>query len=141
MAKRILIVDDSTLMRGMIRSALRAGSFEVIEAANGPDALTILDRQEIDRQVVDLIITDMNMPVMDGISLVKAIRQRPATKLTPVLVLTTESGAELKQAGRAAGATGWIVKPFNPQQLVQVVDKVLPPGAGEQKMKGAAENG
>lgn len=128
MAKRILIVDDSTSMRGMIRSALRAGSFEVIEAANGPEALTILDRQ-----VVDLIITDMNMPNMDGISLVKAIRQRPATKVTPVLVLTTESGVELKQAGRAAGATGWIVKPFSPQQLVQVVDKVLPPGAGERR--------
>ncbi len=128
MAKRILIVDDSTSMRGMIRSALRAGSFEVIEAANGPEALTMLDRQE-----VDLIITDMNMPDMDGISLVKAIRQRPATKVTPVLVLTTESGVELKQAGRAAGATGWIVKPFSPQQLVQVVDKVLPPGAGERR--------
>ena len=128
MAKRILIVDDSTSMRGMIRSALRAGSFEVIEAANGPEALTMLDRQE-----VDLIITDMNMPDMDGISLVKAIRHRPATKVTPVLVLTTESGVELKQAGRAAGATGWIVKPFSPQQLVQVVDKVLPPDAGERR--------
>ena len=128
MAKRILIVDDSTSMRGMIRSALRAGSFEVIEAANGPEALTMLDRQE-----VDLIITDMNMPDMDGISLVKAIRHRPATKVTPVLVLTTESGVELKQADRAAGATGWIVKPFSPQQLVQVVDKVLPPDAGERR--------
>lgn len=125
MAKRILIVDDSVSMRGMIRSALRSGSFEVIEAANGPDALTMLDRQE-----VDLIITDVNMPDMDGISLVKAIRHRPATKATPVLVLTTECGAELKQAGRAAGATGWIVKPFSPQQLVQVVAKVLPPDAG-----------
>ena len=121
MAKRILIVDDSVSMRGMIRSALRSGSFEVVEAANGPDALTVLDRQE-----VDLIITDVNMPDMDGISLVKAIRHRPATKVTPVLVLTTECGAELKQAGRAAGATGWIVKPFSPQQLVQVVAKVLP---------------
>jgi two-component system chemotaxis response regulator CheY len=128
MAKRILIVDDSVSMRGMIRSALRSGSFEVVEAANGPDALTVLDRQE-----VDLIITDVNMPDMDGISLVKAIRHRPATKVTPVLVLTTECGAELKQAGRAAGATGWIVKPFSPQQLVQVVDKVLPPGAGERR--------
>jgi len=123
--KRILIVDDSVSMRGMIRSALRSGSFEVIEAANGPDALTMLDRQE-----VDLIITDVNMPDMDGISLVKAIRHRPATKVTPVLVLTTECGAEMKQAGRAAGATGWIVKPFSPQQLVQVVAKVLPPDAG-----------
>lgn len=125
MVKRILIVDDSVSMRGMIRSALRSGSFEVIEAANGPDALIVLDRQE-----VDLIITDVNMPDMDGISLVKAIRHRPATKVTPVLVLTTECGAEMKQAGRAAGATGWIVKPFSPQQLVQVVAKVLSLDAG-----------
>lgn len=125
MAKRILIVDDSVSMRGMIRSALTAGSFDVVEATNGPDALTMLDRQE-----VDLIITDVNMPNMDGISLVKAIRHRPATRSTPVLILTTECGAEIKQAGRAAGATGWIVKPFSPQQLVQVVAKVLPPPAG-----------
>jgi two-component system chemotaxis response regulator CheY len=126
MAKNILIVDDSVSMRGMVRSALTAGSFNVIEAANGGDALATLDRHG-----VDLIITDVNMPGMDGISLVKHIRQRAGNKFTPVLILTTESGAEMKQAGRAAGATGWIVKPFSPQQLVQLVAKVLPPEAGQ----------
>lgn len=134
MAKRILIVDDSVSMRKMIRSALRSGSFEVVEAANGPDALSTLDRQQ-----VDLIITDVNMPEMDGISLVRELRQRPRTKSTPVLILTTESTVEMKQAGRAAGATGWIVKPFNPQQLVQVVAKVLPPEASRAIANGATD--
>lgn len=124
MATRILIVDDSVSMRRMVCSALRSASFDVVEAANGPEALTVLDRHQ-----VDLIITDVNMPDMDGISLVRAIRNRPATKSTPVLILTTESGVEMKQAGRTAGATGWIIKPFSPQQLVQVVAKVLPPEA------------
>lgn len=124
MATRILIVDDSVSMRRMVGSALRSASFDVVEAANGPDALSFLDRHQ-----VDLIITDVNMPDMDGISLVRAIRNRPATKSTPVLILTTESGVEMKQAGRTAGATGWIAKPFSPQQLVQVVAKVLPPEA------------
>lgn len=124
MATRILIVDDSVSMRRMVGSALRSAGFDVVEAANGPEALTVLDRHQ-----VDLIITDVNMPDMDGISLVRAIRNRPATKSTPVLILTTESGVEMKQAGRTAGATGWIIKPFSPQQLVQVVAKVLPPEA------------
>lgn len=124
MATRILIVDDSVSMRRMVGSALRSASFDVVEAANGPEALAVLDRHQ-----VDLIITDVNMPDMDGISLVRAIRNRAATKSIPVLILTTESGVEMKQAGRTAGATGWIVKPFSSQQLVQVVAKVLPPAA------------
>lgn len=136
MAKRILIVDDSVSMRGMLRSALSGSELDVIEATNGPEALATLDRQ-----TVDLIITDVNMPGMDGISLVRAIRQRPATKLTPVLILTTECGAEIKQAGREAGATGWIVKPFSPQQLVQVLAKVLPPEASSARAAGGATNG
>ncbi len=105
----------------MTRSALAGEEFDVIEAANGMEALAALDRIS-----VDLIVADVNMPGMDGISLVKEIRQRPANKVTPVLMLTTECGAEMKQAGRAAGATGWIVKPFNPEQLRQVIAKVLP---------------
>lgn len=125
MATRILIVDDSNSMRGIIRSALADGGLDVIEATNGRDALTTLDRQ-----MVDVIITDVNMPVMDGITLVREIRRRPANRRTPVLILTTECDAEIKQAGKAAGATGWIVKPFNPQQLRQVIAKVLPPQAG-----------
>lgn len=134
MAKRILIVDDSVSMRKMIRSALALDSFEVVEAVNGPDALAVLGRQQ-----VDLIITDVNMPDMDGISLVREIRRRPRTQSTPILVLTTECGPEMKQAGRAAGATGWIVKPFNPQQLIQVVAKVLPPEAAQTMTKGAID--
>ncbi len=126
MATRILIVDDSNSMRGMIRSALAdGGGIEVIEAVNGRDALTALDQH-----TVDVIITDMNMPVMDGMTLVKEIRRRPTNRSTPVLILTTECDAAMKQAGKAAGATGWIVKPFNPQQLRQVITKVLPLQAG-----------
>ncbi|MCZ7626120.1 MAG: two-component system response regulator [Candidatus Methylomirabilota bacterium] len=125
MAKRILIVDDSNSMRGFIRTALTDGGLDVIEASNGRDALTMLDRH-----AVDAIITDVNMPVMDGITLVKEIRRRPVNGSTPVLILTTECDAAMKQAGRAAGATGWIVKPFNPQQLRQVIAKVLPLQAG-----------
>lgn len=125
MGKKILIIDDSNSMRGILRSALSGGGFEVIEAADGQEALATLDGQG-----VDLIITDVNMPGMDGISVVREIRHRPHTKCTPVLILTTESAPELKQAGRAAGATGWIVKPFSPQQLWQVIARVLPPQAG-----------
>lgn len=125
MTKRILIVDDSNSMRGIIRSALTDGGHDVIEAANGRDALVALDQHS-----VDVIITDMNMPIMDGITLVKEIRQRPTNRSTPVLILTTECDAAMKQAGKAAGATGWIVKPFNPQQLRQVITKVLPLQAG-----------
>ena len=125
MATRILIVDDSNSMRGIIRSALSAGGLDVIEATNGRDALVLLDRHS-----VDVIITDVNMPVMDGITLVKEIRRRPANGRTPVLVLTTECTTEMKQEGKAAGATGWIVKPFDPQQLRQIIAKVLPPQAG-----------
>lgn len=125
MGKKILIIDDSNSMRGILRSALLGGGFEVIEAANGQEALVTLDGQR-----VDLIITDVNMPGMDGISVVREIRHRPRTKCTPVLILTTESTPELKQAGRVAGATGWIVKPFSPQQLWQVIARVLPPQAG-----------
>lgn len=125
MTKRILIVDDSNSMRGFLRAALTDDGLDVIEASNGRDALTMLDRH-----AVDAIITDVNMPVMDGITLVKEIRRHPVNGSTPVLILTTECDAALKQAGRAAGATGWIVKPFNPQQLRQVIAKVLPLQAG-----------
>lgn len=125
MATRVLIVDDSNSMRGFIRAALAEGGLDLIEATNGQDALAALDGH-----TVDLIITDVNMPVMDGITLVKEIRRRQDNRRTPVLILTTECDAEMKQAGKAAGATGWIVKPFNPQQLRQVIAKVLPPKTG-----------
>lgn len=121
MAKTILIVDDSTSMRQMVGYTLRQAGFSVIEGSNGQDALDKLERQH-----VELIITDLNMPVMDGISLIKRVRSRPASKGTPVLMLTTESEDAKKKEGRAAGATGWMVKPFNPAKLLETIARVLP---------------
>jgi len=117
---KILTVDDSCSMRQMVRSALEAEGYEVSEADNGESALAVL---EIDAP--DLVITDLYMPTMDGLSLLRAIRELPRHKFTPVLLLTTEHGEEMKQRGRASGATGWLVKPFQPEQLCQVVRRVL----------------
>jgi two-component system chemotaxis response regulator CheY len=116
-----MIVDDSVSMRQMVGFTLRQGGFEVIEAEHGQDAMT-----KLQGSAVDLIITDLNMPVMDGITLIRNVRQLPAMKTKPILMLTTEGLAEKKQQGKAAGATGWIVKPFDPEKLLQTVAKVLP---------------
>jgi two-component system chemotaxis response regulator CheY len=116
----ILVVDDSPTMRGMIRKALADGGFSVLEAGNGCEGLARLKEQS-----VHLVLTDMNMPQMDGISFVRAVRQDPRFSRTPILVLTTESAGEMKSSGKAAGANGWIVKPFRPEDLCQVVAKVL----------------
>jgi len=121
MAKRILTVDDSKTMRDMVSFTLKGAGFEVVEAEDGVKALSLLERTN-----VDLVITDINMPNMDGITLVKNLRARPANRSTPILILTTEGGEDKKTAGRAAGATGWIVKPFAPDKLLQVVSKVCP---------------
>jgi two-component system, chemotaxis family, chemotaxis protein CheY len=121
MAKRVLTVDDSKTMRDMVRFTLNRAGFEVVEAEDGVLALSLLANTK-----VDLVITDINMPNMDGVTLVKELRARPAYKSTPVLILTTEGGEDKKAAGRAAGATGWIVKPFAPDKLLQVVNKVCP---------------
>ena len=121
MAKRILTVDDSKTMRDMVSFTLKGAGFEVLEAEDGVKALSVLDRTS-----VDLVITDINMPNMDGVTLVKQLRAKPSFRSTPILILTTEGGDEKKAAGRAAGATGWIVKPFAPDKLVQVVSKVCP---------------
>jgi two-component system, chemotaxis family, chemotaxis protein CheY len=115
-----LIVDDSVSMRQMVSFTLAQVGFEVLEAGNGAEGLAQLERRS-----VDLIITDLNMPVMDGISFIRNVRQRQGSRYTPALMLTTESQSAKKQEGKAAGATGWIVKPFNPEQLVQVVAKVV----------------
>lgn len=123
MGKRILSVDDSRTMREMVAQTLRKAGFEVILAEDGVDALQVLERNA---NVVDVIITDLNMPNMDGLQLVRELRSRPAFKGKPILFLTTRGGDEDKARGRAAGATGWIVKPFDPQKLVQVVNKVCP---------------
>ena len=105
----------------MVSFTLREAKFEVMEAENGQDALHKLDGQKL-----DLIITDLNMPIMDGTTFIRKARALPATRYVPILLLTTESQAEKKQEAKAAGATGWIVKPFDPPKLLSVIAKVLP---------------
>ncbi|BDM62865.1 Fis family transcriptional regulator [Shewanella sp. NFH-SH190041] len=118
--KKILAVDDSASMRQMVGFTLKTAGFDVTEASNGDEALKVAQQGQY-----DLVISDVNMPVMDGITLIRNLRTLPTYKFTPLLMLTTESGGEKKQEGRAAGATGWIVKPFNPDQLLATVRKVL----------------
>jgi two-component system chemotaxis response regulator CheY len=119
--RRVLIVDDSVSMRQMVGYTLRQGGYEVIEAEHGADAL-----DKLTGATVDLIITDLNMPVMDGITLIQNVRSQPAMKTKPILMLTTEGLAAKKEQGKAAGATGWLIKPFDPEKLLQTVAKVLP---------------
>jgi two-component system chemotaxis response regulator CheY len=121
MSKRALTVDDSRTMREMVAFALKGGGFEVIEAEDGRQAL-----ERLDNQTVDVVVTDLNMPNMNGLELIRALRARPATQYTPILMLTTEADDAKKQEGRSAGATGWIVKPFLPEKLLAVVEKVCP---------------
>lgn len=120
---RILVVDDSATMRQMLGYTLERVGHEVIEACDGEAAL-----ERAEAQPFDLIITDVNMPGMNGLELTSQLRQRQLTRATPVLVLTTESEAQKKEQGRAAGATGWIVKPFDPDALLKVLPRVLGPG-------------
>jgi two-component system chemotaxis response regulator CheY len=119
-AQSILAVDDSASMRQMVRFTLEGAGYKVVQAADGNEALELARTQ-----AVDLVLTDVNMPGMDGITLVRELRTLPAYKFTPMLVLTTESAAETKQRGKQAGATGWIVKPFNPDQLLATIARVL----------------
>jgi len=116
----ILAVDDSASMRQMVSFTLKGAGYDVIEAVDGVDALN-----KAQAKTVDLVVTDVNMPNKDGITLIKDLRGLPAYKFTPMLMLTTEAGGDKKQQGKAAGATGWIVKPFNPDQLLKTVKKVL----------------
>ena len=118
---RILAVDDSPAMRQMVSVTLRSAGHEVVEASDGRDALDIAKKQP----AMDLVITDINMPNMDGITLVKELRQLAHYQGVPLLVLTTEASAQKKQEGKAAGATGWIVKPFNPERLLATVARVV----------------
>ena len=122
MAKTIMIVDDSASLRSVVGIALRGAGYDVLEAADGADALKKLTGQK-----VHLIISDVNMPNMDGISLVKEIKKLPAYKFTPIVMLTTESQDAKKREGQAAGAKAWIVKPFKPDQLLGVVQKLVLP--------------
>ena len=115
-----MTVDDSASVRQMVSFTLKNAGYTVVEARDGQDALT-----QLGRTPVHMVITDLNMPNMDGISLIKAIRATPSCRFVPIVMLTTESQADKKQEGKAAGATGWIVKPFTQDQLVAVVRKVL----------------
>jgi len=116
----ILAVDDSSSMRQMVSFTLQGAGHSVVEASDGSEALEVAKGQQF-----DLVISDVNMPVMDGITLIKNLRGLAEYKFTPLLMLTTESSMDKKLEGKQAGATGWIVKPFNPEQLLATVNKVL----------------
>ena len=120
MSKTILTVDDSASVRQMVSFTLKEAGYDVIEACDGKDALN-----KINGKNLNLIITDLNMPNMDGIELIKNIRTDSPFKFVPIIMLTTESQTEKKMEGKNAGATGWIVKPFKPEQLVAVTKKVI----------------
>ena len=116
----ILAVDDSISMRQMVSYTLKNAGFEVVEAVDGEDAF-----EKARLRHFDLVLTDQNMPRLDGIGLTRRLREHPNFKTTPILILTTESSDQMKQAGRAAGATGWLVKPFEPTKLIEVIRKVI----------------
>ena len=120
MKKKVLTVDDSRTMREMVSFTLKGAGYEVVEANDGQHALTVLGSSK-----VDLVIADLNMPIMDGLTLIRKLRATPQYRTTPILMLTTESSDAMKAAGKASGATGWLVKPFDPQKLLEVVKKVL----------------
>lgn len=122
MAKTILIVDDSASLRQVVSIALKSSGYDVIEGVDGKDALTKLKGQK-----VHLIISDVNMPNMDGITFVKEVKKLPEYKFTPVIMLTTEAGEDKKAAGQAAGAKAWVVKPFKPEQMITAVSKLILP--------------
>ncbi len=122
MGKTVLVVDDSVSMRQMVSFTLTGAGYEVVEAGDGKEAVDKLNGGAKPH----LVITDLNMPNMDGISLVKAIRGMARHKFTPILMLTPESPDEIKKERQRAGATGWVVKPFNPEQMLATIKKVLP---------------
>ncbi len=122
MAKTILIIDDSVSLRQVVGITLASAGYDVAEACDGQDALAKLNGQK-----VHLMICDVNMPHMDGIAFLKAIRAHPAYKFTPVIMLTTEAGEDKKKEGQAAGAKAWVVKPFKPEQLLVAVSKLILP--------------
>jgi two-component system chemotaxis response regulator CheY len=122
MSKTILIVDDSPSVRQVLNITLKGAGYEVIEATDGKDGLGKLNGQK-----VHLIVSDVNMPNMDGISFVKAVKQLANYKFTPIIMLTTESGEARKREGQAAGAKAWMVKPFKPDQMLAAMEKLLPP--------------
>lgn len=120
MTKTILAIDDSASIRQMVSFTLKSAGYEVLDAVDGQDGL-----DKAKSNAISLVLTDQNMPRMDGLTLIRALRALPQYKSTPILMLTTESSDAMKQQGRAAGATGWLVKPFDPQKLLEVVKKVI----------------
>jgi two-component system, chemotaxis family, chemotaxis protein CheY len=121
MAKRILTIDDSKTIRDMLMLTLADAGFDVLQAVDGQDGLEVLDKER-----VDVVITDINMPRMDGYEVIRQMRRNTTHKSTPILVLTTESEKEKKNLAREAGATGWMVKPFDPDRLIATINKVAP---------------
>lgn len=120
MVKTILAVDDSASIRQMVSFTLKGAGYDVVEAVDGEDAL-----DKARNHTVSLVLTDVNMPRMDGLALVKSLRALPRYKIAPILILTTESSDVMKAQGRASGASGWLVKPFDPKRLLEVVKKVI----------------
>jgi two-component system, chemotaxis family, chemotaxis protein CheY len=118
--RSILAVDDSASMRKMVAFTLTGAGYHVVEAVDGQDAY---DKAQM--HSIDLVLTDQNMPNLDGLGLTRKLREHPKFKTTPILILTTESSDQMKQAGRSAGATGWLVKPFDPARLIEVIQKVI----------------
>lgn len=118
--RSILAVDDSASMRKMVSFTLTGAGYHVVEAVDGQDAY-----EKAQTHTIDLVLTDQNMPILDGLSLTRKLREHPRFKTTPILILTTESSDLMKQAGRNAGATGWLVKPFDPARLIEVIEKVI----------------
>ncbi|QDU55613.1 response regulator [Aeoliella mucimassa] len=120
MSKTALVVDDSRSLRTMVSDTLEEAGYNVLQCANGQEALDTVAEKS-----VDFVITDVNMPLMDGLTLVKRLRSLPGMQYIPILILTTESTSNMKNRGRLAGATGWMVKPFNPAQLINVVTRIV----------------
>ena len=118
--RSILAVDDSPSMRKMVSFTLSGAGFRVVEAIDGVDAL-----EKAQKEQIDLVLVDQNMPRLDGIGLTRKLREDPRYQNTPILILTTESSDQMKQAGRDAGATGWLVKPFNPHRRMEIIQKVI----------------
>jgi len=121
MPKTIMTIDDSPTIRQMVKFTLKTVGYEIVEAVDGPSALAKLSVQKI-----DLFLSDINMPGMNGLELIRKIRAMPTFKFTPIILLTTESDQAKKQEGKAAGATGWVVKPFTQEQLIAVIKRVCP---------------
>lgn len=121
MACKILTVDDSPTVRQQLGATLKEAGYEVVEAENGEDALKVFGDQH-----VDMLVTDLNMPKLDGLGLVEQVRKMPGNRFMPIIMLTTEANAEFRQKGKSVGASGWIVKPFRPEQVLGVVRMVMP---------------